>query len=191
MDIKLIIGLGNPGKEYKNTYHNAGFLFIDALRNRLEYQFSEINKKEYELTFYPTLKLKLLKPLTFMNNSGTVVGNYLRNAPVEAENILIVHDDLDLSLGKYKLQFGKFPKVHNGINSIQKVMGETNFHYLRIGIETRDQLGKARISGEKQVLMKFDKEQAEILNKTIDSAVEELAKEMGELHLYTADQDTV
>jgi len=174
--IKLIIGLGNPGKKYKNTWHNTGFIFLDKLKEKLEYQFHEVNKKEYELTTFPTLKLKLLKPLTFMNNSGSVVADYLKNSPVEPKNILIVHDDLDLSLGKFKLQFNKFPKVHNGINSIHEKTDRKNYNYLRFGIETRNRLAKLRTSGSDYVLLSMKKGESEQMNDVISQGIKQLTE---------------
>ncbi len=173
-DFKLIVGLGNPGQKYRNTPHNAGFLFIDELKNKLEYQFHETNKKEYSLTTYPTLDLQLLKPLTYMNNSGQVLARLLKYNEYKAKEILIVHDDLDIDLGKYKLQFSKYPKSHNGIISIHQSTNKTKFWYLRIGIETRSEEDKRKISGEKYVLKKLAKDNLKTLKDTINKSIKEL-----------------
>ncbi len=173
-NFKLIIGLGNPGKLYTNTPHNCGFIFIDKLKITLEYQFNEINKKEYSLVSYPSLNLQLLKPLTYMNDSGKVLSRLLKYNSYKAEEVLIVHDDLDLNLGKYKLQFNKFPKTHNGILSIHKETGKTKFWYLRLGIETRDTEDKTFLSGKDYVLKNFSKNQQEILEKTIKKIIQEM-----------------
>lgn len=174
-NIKLIVGLGNPGKKYANTWHNVGFIFIDTLRNLLE-EDSEItieNKKEYELT---KGKISLLKPLTFMNKSGDVLAEFLRFNKYEPDEILIVHDDLDITLGNFKIQQGKYPKQHNGISSIHERTGETNFLYLRIGVETRDKLMQSRISGHNYVLKKLTKEQRENLEKTLQKVYNDYMK---------------
>lgn len=170
---ELIIGLGNPGKEYKNTWHNMGFWFIDRAKNQIKESAQEINRKEYEVTEYRTQNLTLLKPLKFMNRSGDVVADFLKYSNIQPQKILIVHDDLDISLGEYKLQFDKFPKAHNGIKSIQERTGATNYYYLRIGIENRSEELRNKISGEDYLLSKIDKKAQTVINETLDSAIEE------------------
>lgn len=164
--IKLIVGLGNPGRKYANTPHNLGFLFIEHLRNFLHdekgFNFSMENKKEYELTEFDGMDLRLLKPLLFMNLSGEALQKYLKYGNFKPEEILIVFDDLDIQFGKYKLQRGKFPKDHNGILSIQRITQQTGFNYLRIGAETRDEKEKALIKSEDYLLKNFSSGQKEI-----------------------------
>lgn len=172
---KLIIGLGNPGKEYNDTWHNVGFAFIDAMREKLEddFQHSIINKKTYEVTSFPTLKIKLLKPLTFMNNSGVVVADFFKYNKFKVDEVLIVHDDLDIEFGKHKIQKGKYPKAHNGITSIHNKTGKKNFHYLRIGVETRE--GELKnIPGEKYVLQKVEKGDQKKLNLEFKNIIKDL-----------------
>jgi len=113
----LIIGLGNPGKKYEKTYHNAGFLFIDYLTGK-----------------NPADDLILLKPTTFMNESGKSVKEALKRFSVKPEEILVVHDDSDIELGKYKISFGRNSAGHRGVESIIKSIGTKNFRRLRIGI---------------------------------------------------------
>jgi len=173
--IKLIIGLGNPGKEYAKTWHNMGFLFIDKCKEKIEYQFSTINKKDYELTTFPSLDLQLLKPLKFMNKSGEVLKSLLKFKEINPDEILIVHDDLDIAFGDYKLQKGKFPKVHNGLKSIQDQTGQTDFYYLRLGIETRNAKKKANIKGEDHVLSRIPKSLNETLEEVFDKAIKEIS----------------
>src|SRR3989344_4515337 len=101
--VKLIIGLGNPGKEYKRTRHNAGFLFIDELE-RLK------------------IKIILAKSQSFMNESGRAVADLIKFYKVKPESILIVHDDIDILWGNYKFSFGRSSAGHKGVESIIKVL---------------------------------------------------------------------
>lgn len=158
-DLQLIVGLGNPGNEYNNTWHNIGFMFIDYLKNQLQEEFVIINKKEYELVYYPDLKLNLVKPLKFMNRSGEVISEIIKFKEIQPDQILIAHDDLDLKFGEFKIQQGRYPKSHNGILSIHEKTGETNFHYLRIGIETRTP--EMNMLGEEYVLTRIPEAQKE------------------------------
>lgn len=156
--IKLIIALGNPGKEYAKTWHNAGFIVANKVKEILGPDFTITNKKDYELTEFKKPELKILKPLTYMNNSGEVVAHFLRQSNLNPDEILIIHDDLDIQFGEFKLQKGKFPKVHNGLSSIHNSTGEKDFYYLRVGIETRQGIERQRISGHDYVLQKIPKE---------------------------------
>lgn len=160
-NLQLIVGLGNPGNEYNSTWHNIGFMFVNYLRDNLDKDFSIINKKDYELAYFPASKLSLVKPLKFMNRSGEVVAEILKFKDITPDKVLIVHDDLDLQFGEFKIQQGKYPKSHNGILSIHERTGETEFNYLRIGIETRDEELRNRFKGEDYVLSQIPKERAE------------------------------
>lgn len=171
---ELIIGLGNPGKEYNNTWHNMGFQFVDELKDQIKEPSQAANRKEYEVIEYRTINLTLLKPLKFMNRSGDVVADFLKYTNIQPEEILIVHDDLDINLGEYKLQLDKFPKSHNGIKSIQEKTGVTRYYYLRIGIENRDDELRKRISGEDYVLSKIDKKAQTIIKDTLSHAAQEI-----------------
>ncbi|MBN1331883.1 aminoacyl-tRNA hydrolase [Candidatus Dojkabacteria bacterium] len=165
---KLIVGLGNPGKEYSDTFHNAGFMLIDYLRQKIGKTSEVINKKEYEMTILQEKGLKLLKPLNYMNNSGPVIAQFLKFNELEPEEILIAFDDLDLEFGEYKIQQGKFPKSHNGINSIHESTGKADYWYLRIGIETRDEKRKQQQKGEDYVLSRMTPNQQKTLQSLFD-----------------------
>ena len=100
-----------------------------------------------------------------MNNSGQVLAQFLKYHDYKPEEILIVFDDLDIRLGEWKLQHDKYPKNHNGINSIHQSTGQTNYNYLRIGVETRDESRRSQQPGEDYVLSKITKEQQKILQE--------------------------
>ncbi|MEK7657876.1 MAG: aminoacyl-tRNA hydrolase [Patescibacteria group bacterium] len=129
MKVKLVIGLGNPGKEYYKTYHNVGFLIIDFLKIP---KFKTSASKKFE--YAKINDLILIKPLFFMNESGKAVLDAIKYFKIKPEEILAVHDDSDIELGKYKLSFGRASAGHNGVESIIQSLKTKNFWRLRIGI---------------------------------------------------------
>ncbi|MFA6193353.1 MAG: aminoacyl-tRNA hydrolase [Parcubacteria group bacterium] len=155
----LIAGLGNPGKEYAKTRHNAGFMFVDYFREKYqeEFGFSEwkLDKKlksEISVGKCPGNKIILIKPQTFMNLSGEAVSAAKKYYKVKLEDILVAHDDIDLLLGKYKISVGSSSAGHNGAQNIIVLVGTKNFTRIRIGVENRKD---RKIATEKYVLGKF------------------------------------
>ncbi len=163
--MKLIVGLGNPGEQYKNNRHNVGYLFIDYL------------------THYPELKthnkIILAKPTTFMNRSGHSIQQLIENFKLKIENLYIVHDDLDIPLGKWKLQKGVGPKLHNGLLSIEERLDTKDFWRIRIGVENRSP--EQPISGEAYVLQDFTQEE----RTTVDSLFPAIAQRLFSQSLLT------
>src|SRR3990167_3602920 len=144
--MKLVVGLGNPGSKYAHTRHNVGFLVAEKLS--------------------PSDFL-ILMPEKFMNRSGVVLKTFLKKHPkIELKDVYVVHDDLDIELGKYKLTFGKGPKVHNGLKSIYEQLGTKNFWHVRIGIDNRLTTG-FKETGEEYVLQNFRPEEKKVVGKTI------------------------
>ena len=135
-EIKLIVGLGNPGKEYGRTRHNAGFWWVDAIVEakratwKKETKFSGWTAKVEE----GGAQFALLKPSTYMNESGRSVAAYLRFFRIEPDAMLVVHDELDLPPGTVKLKRGGGTGGHNGLTDIVEVLGTKDFWRLRIGI---------------------------------------------------------
>lgn len=136
-DIKLIVGLGNPGPEYTATRHNAGFWFVEALARQFNVSLTPESK-----FFGHTARLgppfsdtRLLNPSTFMNRSGQAVGAMATFFKILPEEILVVHDELDLPPGIAKFKQGGGHGGHNGLKDITRALAnQTNFHRLRIGI---------------------------------------------------------
>lgn len=147
--MKLIVGLGNPGVKYKNNRHNAGFMLIDELDKR--------NLPE----------VKLFKPQKFMNRSGGEVKKFLKKNPGERRELYVAHDDLDLSLGKFKIS-RKGPLIHNGLNSIYKALGTKDFWHIRLGIDA----GREGKTPEEFVLANFKPEERELIILTIKKAIQ-------------------
>ena len=136
MFLQLIVGLGNPERKYFSTRHNVGFWVVDLLAEKLTKTF--ILNKKYESEFFEyefdSKLFHIMKPLTYINNSGIPIKNFIKNKNIEAENILIIYDDLDLDVGKVRLKQGGGSGGHNGLNSIIEQLGSKNFWRLRIGI---------------------------------------------------------
>lgn len=179
----LITGLGNFGKEYSNTPHNAGFLFVDSFREYLlknsNLQISEW-ENEKKLFLSEICKIKrdgeligiLQKPLTYMNGSGSAVK--LLQKKYKIDEYILAHDDLDIQLGNFKIQKGKSPKGHKGVMSVEDVLGKKEFLRIRIGIENR---GERVIPGDEYVLIPYSKKEIAILSGCIEDSIVEFTQE--------------
>lgn len=135
-EIKLIVGLGNPGKEYANTRHNAGFWWLDELTRSHSISF-KADSKFHGLVARANLQeheVHLLKPQTFMNISGRAVGAVAQFYKIDPAQILVVHDELDLPPGSAKLKLGGGHGGHNGLKDIIAHLGTKDFWRLRVGI---------------------------------------------------------
>ena len=134
--IKLFVGLGNPGPDYEATRHNAGFWWVDALARELKTPMS-LDKNYYGQTARTTVNghtVWLLKPLTFMNLSGKSVAALARFFKIAPEEVLVVHDELDIMPGQVKLKFGGSHAGHNGLRDIHAQLGTADYWRLRLGV---------------------------------------------------------
>ena len=134
--MKLVVGLGNKGREYENTRHNMGFMLVDRY---LQYKnitdkFKEKFNAMYIETTINNEKVIFIKPMTYMNNSGIAVRAFVDFYKLNSEDILVISDDLDLDLGKFRLRRNGSSGGHNGLKSIISQLGTDNFKRLRIGI---------------------------------------------------------
>lgn len=130
--IRLVAGLGNPGREYARTRHNAGFWFVDELAALLRASFAPESKFAGEVA--KSGNLRLVKPMTYMNLSGRAVGGLARFFSIAPDEILVVHDELDLKPGEAKMKLGGGVAGHNGLRDIQAQLGSPDFWRLRLGI---------------------------------------------------------
>jgi len=174
--MKIIIGLGNPGEKYKNTRHNVGFRIIDELREKESFSAFKLQKESKALVCEGSLNNKgiaLAKPMTFMNTSGSsaknLIGYYNMKYKTEDESILIIHDDIDLPLGKMKINTGKNSAGHKGVESIIKELKTKDFIRIRIGVQPKS--GKPK-SVENFVLKNFTKDEEIILNEVAENTIE-------------------
>lgn len=137
MNIKLIVGLGNPGQEYEHTRHNAGFWLLDELAWQWKITFKS-DKKFHGQTAratLPTGDIWLLKPDTYMNKSGIAVSALAQFYKINPEEILVIHDELDIPCGHIRYKQGGGNGGHNGLKDIQAKLGSANFYRLRLGID--------------------------------------------------------
>ena len=152
--MKLIVGLGNPGKEYEQTRHNVGFLMIDYLANQNNVL---INKEKfnglYGEYFHNNEKVILLKPSKFINLSGEVISNFVNYFKINDEDILIICDDLNLKVSNYKFKYKGTSGGHNGLKNIELHLGTQNYKRLKIGISQNN-----LIDVRDYVLGKFSKD---------------------------------
>ncbi len=134
--IRLFVGLGNPGPEYEATRHNAGFWWLDKLADKLGAQLVSERAYQGHLARVNTAEgvVWLLKPMTFMNRSGFSVATLASFFKIEPQQILVVHDELDLQPGQVKLKFGGSAAGHNGLKDIQGQLGTPDYWRLRLGI---------------------------------------------------------
>lgn len=171
MTVKLVVGLGNPGSKYKNTRHNIGFRILDTLAGELGVDFTGNKKLLAEIG--RNSDVILLKPQTFMNDSGEAVGAAMNFYNIDIGNLLIVNDEIDLPLGKIKMASGG-SAGHHGVDSILNSIG-TGFMRLRIGIENR---AEYRIpETDAYVLQNFTTEEEQKLSESIiPKAADEIKK---------------
>ena len=165
--MRLICGLGNPGKKYQFTRHNIGFLFIDALIKKNEFQLIKKDKSKviYKGSINGTQCL-FCKPLTFMNLSGFSILEVINFYKITKSNLIIVHDDLDLSVGKIKIKVGGGNGGHNGLANIDQMIGVA-YKRLRIGI---GHPGLKELV-DKYVLEKFKKNERKVITQIIELSV--------------------
>lgn len=133
--MKLIVGLGNPGDEYKNTRHNVGFMVLDSWMNYHNYKFDKTKfNGEYSIIKYNNEDVIILKPLSFMNLSGTVVLAFVNYFKIDIDDILVIYDDKDIELGSVKLKKNGSCGGHNGIRNIIDNLKTDKFKRLKVGL---------------------------------------------------------
>lgn len=170
MAVKLIVGLGNPGKQYAATRHNVGFMVVDYLAEKLGVKVDKIKfKSVLGEGFAGTEKIVLAKPQTYMNLSGEALLDMVQWYKLDPQDILVIYDDLDLPAGKLRLRMKGSAGGHNGMKSIIYLIQSDDFPRLRIGIG-RPQ--NENIETVNHVLGKFDEEEAKIMGEAVAKAAE-------------------
>jgi len=158
--MNLVVGLGNPTDKYKNNRHNIGFMVIDKLISNLKA--FDISKKDFKGKLYKSPKTLLLKPTTYMNLSGESVQAVCNYYKIDIEDVIVVHDELDINFGRIKIKRGGSSGGHNGLKSIDKHC-QNNYLRVRVGIgkpQNKDVIA--------YVLSDFSKDEGECLKKLID-----------------------
>lgn len=182
--MKLIAGLGNTGDRYKKTRHNVGFMILDEIQGEIDLPDWSFVNKFNSLMIDSRKNALLCKPQTMMNSSGeavSIIANYYK---IDPNDFYVVHDDLDIKLGEYKIQKGKGPRDHKGLLSIYESLGTKDFWHVRIGVDNRRPEGRIAgepsvakaVEGKDYVLMDFADEELETLKSTKKKVVQELIK---------------
>lgn len=168
--MKLLICLGNPGIKYENTRHNAGFMFADKLSEKLNCSFNLETKFKSEISkgVYKEEALWIVKPQTFMNLSGEALYALKSFYKIDIKTLLLVYDDISLDLGKIRFRAKGSDGGHNGVKSIIKYAGTSEFNRMKIGIGPQP----LNMKSEDYVLQKFRQEEKILLDNTINTAVE-------------------
>ncbi|MCB9112695.1 MAG: aminoacyl-tRNA hydrolase [Anaerolineales bacterium] len=173
----LLIGLGNPGREYKDTRHNIGFMLIDQLAERIGARGMKVQSKAIITSgLYEERKLILAKPQTYMNLSGQSVQGLLHFYKIPLENLLVAHDDLDIPYGTIRIRPGGGPGGQRGMANTIELLGTKDFPRLRLGIGRPPE----RMDPKDYVLQNFSKDELklmpELLSRAADAALEFVMK---------------
>ena len=170
----LVVALGNPGNEYKNTRHNLGWLVLDQLISRLERSGVQVHETKGPKGAYNLWRAKVkgqewlfCKPLTYMNLSGEAVAPLANFYRIEPENLLVLHDEIDLPLGRVRIKKGGGTAGHNGLKSLAQCLGSKDFVRLRLGVGKPERGEVANY-----VLAKFASSEQADLEQVLDFAVE-------------------
>ena len=165
--MKLIVGLGNPGKDYENTRHNVGFMVMDRLSDVMNVSISTTKfKGEYVKFKYHGEDVILLKPMTYMNNSGESVRQVMDYFKIDVEDLLVVYDDMDMPVGKLRLRQSGSAGGHNGVKSVIAHTNTQNFKRIRVGIDKHP-----RIKVVDYVLGRFQKDEQPLIDQGVEDAV--------------------
>lgn len=164
--MKLIVGLGNPGKEYEKTRHNIGFMTLDAIAYHFNTSFNKSKfSGEYAEFNYNNDKVILLKPGKYMNLSGEVVRDYVNFFKIDIDDVLIICDDLDTQVGTYRLRLKGSSGGHNGLKNIELHLGTKDYKRIKIGISNNKLMDT-----KDYVLGKFNAEEMDLIKPIIEIA---------------------
>ncbi len=174
--MKLIVGLGNIGREYENTRHNIGFMVVDELARRLGVSFGKEDRSAYMAEYRAPEKILIIKPTTYMNLSGIAVGAYANFYHIDPDNIAVIQDDMDMPVGQLRIRRKGSAGGHNGIKSITEHLGTSEFPRFKIGIGHPARNNKAVISHVLHAFQGDDKTAIDEAVKEMVSALEEWIK---------------
>lgn len=177
--MKLIIGLGNPGKNHEHTRHNAGFLCLDYLQKEWSCDMFQADKKmsaEISEGQVGKHKVLLVKPMTFMNASGTTVSQLVHFYKLQPEDIVVIHDDLDIAPGTFKQTNSSRAAGHNGVSDVIEKLGTQDFTRIRLGIGRPATVSGACMPSHDFVLQNFGEEELAALSALFPQVKDELLK---------------
>lgn len=175
--MKLICGLGNPGAKYEATRHNAGFLFVDAVAERLDFpDFTEKWGALYSEGRFGDEKVILLKPQSYMNKSGEPLSRFFNFYKLGLEDLVVVYDDVDLPMGQIRFKEKGSAGTHNGMKSVIACLGSQEFPRLRLGIESRGVEAPDQMDLHSFVLGLFTEKERQMLDEAILSGFDQIEK---------------
>jgi PTH1 family peptidyl-tRNA hydrolase len=161
----IVVGLGNPGKRYSRTRHNIGFMVVEETAKRYEIDFKEKDKYRIGTGSIDGEKVLLIEPLLYMNNSGLAVRDVIGRFNIPPEKLVVIHDDLDMEVGKLRIRRKGSSGGHKGIESIIQNLSSKNFARLKIGIGRQES-----VTSEDYVLSRFRKNEISLIKSTIERA---------------------
>ena len=175
--MKVLAGLGNPGKEYESTPHSIGFEVADAVAREMAASFRKVASFKGELADgrFANGKLLVVKPMTFMNLSGDSVAPVVKYHNATAADLVVVSDDIDLPAGRIRIRKGGSAGGHNGLKSVIERLGTQDFIRLRIGVG-RDRTDRSKVVGH--VLGKFDRDTRALMDSKVGPAAVEAARQI-------------
>jgi PTH1 family peptidyl-tRNA hydrolase len=163
--MRIIVGIGNPGKKYSRTRHNVGFLVVEEIARRYEIDFREREKYRIGTGSIDGMDVLLIEPLLYMNNSGIAVKDILNRFNISSENLIVIHDDLDMEIGKIRIRRKGSSGGHKGVESIIQNLSTKDFPRLKIGIGR-----EGDVSSEDYVLSKFRKNEIPLIKSAVEKA---------------------
>lgn len=172
--IRLILGLGNPGKEYEGTRHNAGRSAAEFFAKKIGADDFEFDKKSNSLIAegrVEKIKFLIALPETFMNKSGSAAGKLI-HPKKDMRDLIVIHDDLDILLGRFKISYGKSSGGHKGVESVMRALKTKNFIRIRIGVSPQNKPAQKEVM--KFIVGKFKPAEAEVFKKVIKKISEAL-----------------
>lgn len=169
--MKVIVGLGNPEASFQGTRHNAGFVVLDKIANKFVCD-NFTNQPKVAAQICKKQDLLFAKPATYMNLSGQSIRAILDYYQAETKDLYVIHDDLDLELGQYKIQYGTGPQGHNGLLSVYQHLGTKNFWHVRVGVDTRD--GSRLMEPSDYVLERFSTNEKAKFERAVNQLTQEL-----------------
>ncbi len=173
--MKVVIGLGNPGKMYQYTRHNVGAKFVEDLAEGAVWK--ENKAASAKLALNSDNQVLFVLPTTYMNRSGAALTYVKKKYPkIGNEDLFVIHDDLDVALGEYKIQFGKGPHEHNGLLSLYQAWGSSAFWHIRIGIDGR--MGSRDVPGQQYVLQPFSPDEVVKLENVALSLIPQVKNQL-------------
>jgi len=171
----LIVGLGNPGRKYDHTRHNIGFDVLNILAEKEKWGKSKKTECEYIKKQINNKNVELIKPMTFMNDSGRAVKYAQKKHNIPLKKIIVIHDDIDLPVGAIRISKNSSSAGHKGVQSIIQELGTKEFVRIRIGIRSKTNGFISKIPTEKFVLKKFSRPEKVLIEKAINQSVQAIS----------------